>query len=592
MKQTTILLEAESFSSPGGWVVDQQFMDIMGSPYLLAHGLGTPVEDASTLCNIPQAGTYRLWARTMDWVARWDAPGTPGRFKVGLDGVPQATEFGTEGADWHWQKGDLVELTEGTHRISLKDQTGFEGRCDALLLTTDLDWEPPHGGEVLKALRKELLGLPATPPTALYDLVVVGGGIAGMSAALGAARLGLKTALVQDRPVLGGNNSSEVRVWLGGDMNKAPWPAIGDLTREFAQEHRYHYGELNQHDVYEDEKKLSLLQSEENLTLYLEHRLVSARKEGNSISEALIVSTRTSKEIALVAPFFADCTGDGCLGLAAGADHVVQEQEHMGPSNLWYTTDTGQSTTFPSCPWALDLHDKPFPGRFDHNAQWGGKDPVNRLGVWFWESGFDWNPVTRAEDMRDWNFRAMYGAWDTLKNTDSMYPTRKLAWAAYVAGKRESVQLMGDVILTEGDVSSNREFEDGCVPCTWGLDVHEPHRDYVKGFEGKAFISYAAFGEKPDTYWLPYRCLYSRNIDNLFMAGRDISVSHIALGTVRVMNTGGMMGEIVAMAASICKDKSCGPRAVYEKHLGDLHGLMKSGLGCSEPSQKSKVKTG
>ena len=205
----------------------------------------------------------------------------------------------------------------------------------------------------------------------------------------------------------GGNNSSDVRVWLNGHMQKKPWPAIGDLTSEFDQPHRYHYGELNQHDVYEDDKKLAILQAEPQLTIYLEHRLVSAACTGPSISDIVVVHTRTSQETNLVGSYFVDCTGDGCLGIAAGADHVVRKKEHMGPSNLWYTTDTGQQTVFPACPWALDLHDKPFPGRFDHNGQWGGPIPVNRLGGWFWESGFDLNPLTRVEDMRDWNFRAM-----------------------------------------------------------------------------------------------------------------------------------------------------------------------------------------
>ena len=152
--KTIILIEAESFTDPGGWVNDQQFMDQMGSPYLLAHGLGVPVKDAETTVTIPEDGKYRLWVRTRDWVAQW-TNGTlesPGRFEVLIDNKPVKTIFGTEGANWHWQDGGSEALKQGDVILKLHDLTGFEGRCDAILLSSDPQFTPPtrrlhSGGE-------------------------------------------------------------------------------------------------------------------------------------------------------------------------------------------------------------------------------------------------------------------------------------------------------------------------------------------------------------------------------------------------------------------------------------------------------------
>jgi hypothetical protein len=201
------------------------------------------------------------------------------------------------------------------------------------------------------------------------------------------------------------------------------------------------------------------------------------------------------------------------------------------------------------------------------------------LGGWYWESGFDHDPFEKSEYIRDWNFRAMYGAWDTLKNVDGRYPNHRLNWAAYVSGKRESRRLLGDVILTREDVLGGREYPDGCVPTGWPIDLHLPDPRYEPGFEGDAFIAQAHYDRYQPPYWVPYRCLYSRNVPNMFMAGRDISVTHEALGTVRVMRTGGCMGEVVGMAASLCKRHDVDPRCVYEDHLEELKDLMRVGVG-------------
>jgi hypothetical protein len=583
----SVLIEAESFAQFGGWVLDPQFMDQMGSPYLLAHGLGRPVADAATSVRFPAAGIYRVFVRTKDWVARWQAPGAPGRFQLLLDGQRMAATFGAEGADWHWQAGGTVQIPDRQVTLALHDLTGFEGRCDAILFTTDEALVPPAAVPELAAFRRKLLGAGQTlEPASEFDFVVVGGGMAGTCAAIAAARLGLKVALVQDRPVLGGNNSSEVRVWLQGARNKEPWPRIGDVVGELEPARRAHYGPANTAELYEDEKKLAVARAEPGLRLFLEHRANGIETHGNRIVAVLAENTRTGGRARLGARCFADTTGDGALGHLAGADFDLTPKGHMGPCNLWNVSETPQPQAFPRCPWALDLSRRPFPGR-------GKTQPdINQLGGWYWESGFDHDPIRDAELIRDWNFRAMYGAWDAMKNVDGVLPNHQLNWAAHILGRRESRRLLGDLVLTKEDLEAGRQYPDGCVPTGWKMDLHLPDPRYEKGFEGDAFISKADFGPYPMPYWIPYRCLYSRNVTNLFMAGRDISVTHEALGAVRVMRTGGCMGEVVGMAASLCVKHQVAPRAIFERYLRELQALMRQGVGKNPGANPSYINQG
>ena len=179
----TVLVEAEALEDIGGWVLDQQFMDLMGSPFLLAHGIGVPVEDAQATVKFPAAGDYRVWVRTRDWVAPWNAPGAPGKFQLIVDGKPLKTVFGTEGEAWHWQDGGTVTVGETT-QLALHDLTGFEGRCDAIVFSNEANWKPPNKLDELTAFRRQALGLTDKPvETEQFDLVVVGGGVAGSSAA-------------------------------------------------------------------------------------------------------------------------------------------------------------------------------------------------------------------------------------------------------------------------------------------------------------------------------------------------------------------------------------------------------------------------
>jgi hypothetical protein len=577
----TLLIEAESFRYTGGWVVDQQFMDQMGSPFLLAHGMGTPVADATTEITVPAAGAYHLWVRTRDWVAPWKAQGAPGRFQVLLNGAAVKTTFGTEGENWHWQDGGMVTLKAGKTALALHDLTGFEGRCDAILLTADANLRPPDAGPALASFRKQNLPVPAAPEAAgEFDLVVVGGGMAGTTTAVAAARNGLKVAFIQDRPILGGNTSSEIRVALGGAINLPPYPAIGAIVAELDPGKAGNAGPAAN---YDDERKLAVVQAEKNIRLFLNTRATSVEKQGNRITAVIARDVNTGRERRYTAPLFVDCTGDGNLGEMAGADSrygresqsetnesmapTVADKLVMGTSIMWYSDDAGKPAAFPETPWALQFNDKTM-----QNAT---------RGDWDWETGQNRHQILESEYIRDHAFRAIYGNWSYQKNhaaTKAKYENLRLSWVAYVGGKRESRRLLGDVILQQQDIVENREFPDSAVTATWSIDLHVPTVKQSEDFPGAEFRSIASFGKK-SPYAIPYRCFYSRNIENLFMAGRNISVTHVALGTVRVMRTTGMMGEVVGLAATIARRHNTTPRGVYEKYLPELKTAMTAGAG-------------
>jgi len=563
-----ILVEAESFEQKGGWVVDQQFMDEMGSPYLLAHGLGVKVENAITSIAVKKAGKYRIWVRTKDWVAPFNASGAPGKFQLIINGTALPVVFGTKYADWTWQDGGIVAIKNGSIRLELQDLTGFEGRCDAILLSDNLDFQPSNDLNELTRFRRQLLGTTKPRNSGNYDLVVVGGGIPGVTSSLMAARKGLKVALIQDRPVVGGNNSSETRVWLNGAINVEPYPKLGNIVKELEQEKRGHYGDENKGEFYEDSRKLALLANERNIDLYLNCRANEVIVKKNRMSGVIAENILTGERNLISGALFVDCTGDGVIGYLAGADYEMSDSI-MGKCNLWNISLTEHETTFPKCPWALDLTNKSFPGRDTIPGSYGIKGE-KALGGWYWESGFYRDPFKYNEWVRDWNFRAMYGAWDALKNVDHAYTKHKLNWCAYISSKRESRRLLGDLVLNDQHLLNSVVFEDGLMATGWDMDVHIPHKDFKAYYPEDPFISYDLHTKYKIPFLLPYRILYSRNIHNLFMAGRDVSVTHQALGSVRVMRTGGLMGEVVGIAAYLCKKHKASPRDIYSIYLSEL----------------------
>ena len=338
-------LEAEGFADFGGWELDQQSMDQMGSPYLLAHGLGIPVDDAVAQVKFASAGTYRVWVRTRDWVAPWNAPGAPGKFHLLVDGKVLDETFGTKNAEWHWHDGGTFKVgKEAT--VVLRDLTGFEGRCEAVLFCKDIDFQPTNDLEALTKFRRKLLGLPDKPDDGgEYDLIVVGGGLAGTCAAISAARNGAKVALVQDRPVLGGNGSSEVRVWPEGRTNREPYTHIGDIVNEILSPVDRPKGLIMNGTAYsnfDDARKLNVVKAEPNITLLTDHRAIEVVTEGDAITAVIIQSTRTARQKRLRGKFFADCTGDATIGYKAGADFEYKVENLMGSTNLFSVLDASK----------------------------------------------------------------------------------------------------------------------------------------------------------------------------------------------------------------------------------------------------------
>lgn len=559
-----LLVECESFADKGGWSLDQQFMDQMGSPYLLAHGMGVPVADASTTVNIPVKGKWHVYVRTYNWTSPWSSQEGPGKFQVRLGGKTLKSVLGCSGNAWEWQYAGTVKLNAGQTTLALHDCTGFDGRCDAVYLC--LDGKAPEATFQRDIPRQEEQS---------YDFVVVGAGISGMCAAVAAARQGLKVALVNDRPVLGGNNSSEIRVHLGGTIEVGPYPALGRMQREFGHSKQ---GNAQPAENYEDGKKQSFIDGEPNITLLAPYRAISLVMKEASIASVTVQNIETGGQITLKAPLFSDCTGDGTIGYLAGADYRYGREaasefgESLAPENAdnavmgasvqWYTKKTDKASPFPKFEYGLNFTQKSV--------------QKVTMGEWTWETGMQHDMTTQFEYVRDYGLAVIYSNWSYLKNHMGEYKDRALDWVAYVAGKRESRRLLGDYIYKQDDIEKAVFHEDATFATTWSIDLHFPDPENTKYFPGEEFKTRTVHNRIYPAA-VPYRCLYSRNVDNLFMAGRNISVTHVALGTTRVMRTCGMSGEVVGLAAAVCHAHQAQPRAVYRSYLPELQELMRKG---------------
>ena len=398
--------------------------------------------------------------------------------------------------------------------------------------------------------------------------------------AASAARLGCKVALVNDRPVLGGNNSSEIRVHLGGIIEMGPNQGLGRMIREFGHERS---GNAQPGDYYEDQKKEDFIEAEKNITLYASQRAVAVKMQGDRIASVTIQHIETGKQTELTAPLFSDCTGDATIGYLAGADWAMGREGRdeygeslapeqpdslvMGASIQWYSKDMKKKTSFPHFEYGV---------RFDAE----NCEPVT-MGEWKWETGMNRNQVSEAKRVRDYGLLVIYSNWSYLKNhykDHKKYANRSLDWVAYVSGKRESRRLLGDYVLSQDDIDKNVAHEDASFTTTCHKEIVHiarieaaigngirmnptMHRNRLEFIAGKADTVHAVGEVKVDA------------------PGRNMSCTHVALGTVRVMRTTGMMGEVVGMAAGFCHKRSVEPRDIYHHHLPELKQLMQAGLG-------------
>lgn len=566
-------LEAEAFADYGGWWLDTQFVHLMGSACLIANGVSVPVEDASTKLNIPRDGTYRLWVRARNWLPEF----SPGQFKVAVGGKRSEHTFGKAESDkWIWESGGEFELKQGPVAVALQDLSGEYARCDALLLTSDLKYTPPDEADALREERVRLAGLDITPkPAGEYDVIVVGAGAAGCAAAIASARLGAKTALIQNRPVLGGNASLELGVGICGAAVRHPNAREGGIIEE-AGRIRTRFGHHRVSEAFR-----MLCEREKNLSVFLnEHVFDATMRDKKTIANVTSVNTLTGTITDYKGKLFIDCTGDGWVGFYAGADYRFGREsrdeflEDLAPEKADEITmsgcimgnitcsfraeDTGEPNYYEAPAWAAKLPEKAAAKRRIRSV---------RSGNWWMEHPGTFNDLYDAERARDELIRITYGFWGFLKNRweeKARAANYKLVYVPIVDARRETRRLMGDYILTQHDVLEARVFPDRISYGGWSLDIHHPEGIY-SGEKGPF-----DFNPRVPLYTIPYRCIYSRNVENLLFAGRLASVTHVALGSVRVQGTLATLGQAAGTAATLCLKHDTDPRGIHKNHIGEL----------------------
>jgi hypothetical protein len=401
------------------------------------------------------------------------------------------------------------------------------------------------------------------------DLVVVGGGLAGTCCAISAAREGLHVVLVQDRPVLGGNSSSEVRLWVLGATshmgNNNRWSREGGVINEIMEENLYRNRQGNA--MIFDTILLEKCVQEKNLTLLLNTAAFDLEKsDPDTISAVIAFCSQNSTRYILRAPLFCDASGDGILGFLAGAAFRMGAEtkeefgeafapdasygQMLGHSMYFYSKDVGVPVKFVPPSWALDDITKiPRYRQFHTNMQ--------GCNFWWLEYGGRLDTIHRTEDIKWELWKVIYGVWNYFKNSGK-FPeaeTMQLEWVGTIPGKRESRRFEGDYMIRQQDLVQQTIFEDVISHGGWAVDLHPADGVYSE-------LSGCTQWHSKGVYGIPYRCHYSKNINNLFLAGRIISATHVAFGSTRVMATCAAGGQAVGTAAALCTEHGVAPRAL------------------------------
>lgn len=577
--------DAADFNDYGGWALDTQFVGFMGSSCLIAHGAGAPVEDARLEIPGVRAGRYRLWVRSHDWIPEH----SPGMFSMSVNGRTTGKEFGAQGKPgWLWEDGGVHELPAGAVTVSLKDLTGYYGRCSSVILTRDLKYTPPADLDAFRKERARLSGVSDEPVRrGEFDVVVVGAGTAGCCAAIAAARMGAKTVLISDRPVVGGNSSVELGVPVCGAAQRHKDARETGIIEEVGR-----LLHAREKQGFMTRAFADVIAGESNLTLVENVFVEGVEKDGDSCIRAAIArDTLTGARSIMSGRMFVDASGDAWLGHHAGAEFRLGREsrdefnENLAPETsdavtmsaclrapredfrgcIFYRTvqeATPQPYVAPS--WVPDL--PPF-------AEWqmsrGAPDKLlssARSGTWWLEHHGIVDDLNDPEGARDELIRVNLAFWNQMKNhwpEKARIAKYRLDYVPFSVAKRETRRLIGDVVLTSNDCITARHFEDVIGHSGWTLDVHA-----VDGI----FSTTGPFdcNEKIPVCEIPYRCLYSRNVDNLLMAGRNISVTHYALGTVRVQGQTSLTGQAAGTAAALAVRRGTTPRGLYERHLREL----------------------
>ncbi|TNJ62701.1 FAD-dependent oxidoreductase [Paenibacillus hemerocallicola] len=410
------------------------------------------------------------------------------------------------------------------------------------------------------------------------DITVVGGGLAGVCAAIAAARLGQTVALVQNRPVLGGNSSSEVRVWVCG--------ATAHGTHRYARETGI-MGELFVENQYRnpdgnpylwDLVVLEAVKAEPNIRLFLNTDVHEVEADGDEHDRTIRSVTgwmmASERRIRFESAVYLDCTGDGLVGFLAGAKYRIgREARHefnedwapevadditLGSTILFYTKDAGRPVKYVPPSFAKNITETTIPIRRVIRSGDSG------CHYWWIEWGGELDTVHDNERIRDELWSVIYGIWDYIKNSGKFDAANMtLEWVGSVPGKREYRRFVGDYVLNQNDIIAQREFEDGVAFGGWSIDLHPPQGMYSTESGSKHL-------HIDGVYHVPFRSLYSVNVRNMLMAGRDISASHVAFGTTRVMATCAVIGEAAGTGAALCAAKGVTPRELHASHRGEL----------------------
>jgi len=418
------------------------------------------------------------------------------------------------------------------------------------------------------------------------DFCIVGGGLTGMCAAIAAARHGAKVALMQDRPVLGGNASSEIRMHVCGAHG--PNNRETGIIEEIELENRYR-NPLRNYSIW-DSVLYEFVRFEPNILLLLNCSCNSVEMDGDRLVSVKGWQTTAETWHTVEAGLFADCSGDSVLAPLTGAafrvgrearaefDEDIEPEEAdrktMGMSCLIQARETDRPQTFIPPAWA-NVYETcaDLPNR---------AHDILRTNFWWIELGGEQDSIHDTEDLRDELLKVAFGVWDHLKNRgDHGADNWVLDWVGFLPGKRESRRYEGDVIVTQNDVRAEGRFDDLVAYGGWTMDDHHPGG---MAWPGKPTIFHPA----PSPFGIPYRSLYSRNVDNLFVAGRNISVTHAAMSATRVMATCAVVGQAAGTAAAIAVREGTTPRGVYEGYVDELQQTLMDD-DCYLPWQTRRV---
>ncbi len=408
--------------------------------------------------------------------------------------------------------------------------------------------------------------------TLSVDFCVVGGGLAGMIAAISAARHGAKVALIQDRSLLGGNSSSEVRMHVCGAHGKDHRET--GLIEELMLDN-YYYNHTPNYSMW-DAVLYGKAQYQKNLTVILNASVNSLEMDGNRIVSVRAWQTTTETWHTVSAPLFADCSGDAILAPLSGADFRMGREARSEFNESIAPEVSDKKTMGMSCLFQAREHDSPQPftpflWAYSYSGEevpWLNGRGVNIFGTNFWwmEVGGEVDSIHDTEKCREELVKIAFGVWDYLKNyapEKDLFANFSLDFQSFLPGKRESRRYYGDVILNQNDIEAEGRFDDIVAYGGWSMDDHFPAGFYHKGHG-------TIYHPTPSPYGIPYRSLYSRNIENLFCAGRCHSATHSAMSSTRVMGTTSLMGQAVGTAAAIAVRDSLTPRGVYEHKLAEL----------------------